>query len=541
MLETPSTRTLHPEYPSAAFVDPTHVLVADGRGSLFSFEFRENNQASLLHTWELVDRSTSPPIQSVPFQIHTVGQASEGSVVAVLSSRFYGETSSLPLDGEKSSRKIVLFDVWGARINLFASPDEMNPGELEISWRRRGENVPIFTKYHSASKSHLLVGSSPYHEVGIPAAPSYEPSPDELAPIPRAGETLDQDASQLSKPPPYSWMQTSDEVTVAFPLPSSTEKSQIRVLFTSKAFSLHVQGISAFSSGSVPIPVPHYSQRALWDGIQPSTSFWTWDKEGEHAYGLLTLHLDKQHEGTRWTHVLAEDLSSASSNDVEVPETLDPSELYMIRENLEKYTAALQSGEDMSGLGLGRGAPSLAQGEMDEEVDASVGQFSVLTWVSEDGSTPSWALKLDSSLTLLSTDLPGPFPFTSFVIKNGLDGTVFTLDDPGTDGDPPTWIHTSTFSALSFVLASKRDTRFTYHVAGSTVLAFESGARGLGANVYIYRGGDPKQMWAKQSIVQVTDGSGGALLGVGALPTSSGSLNIVCLCEGEIVVIHEVV
>jgi len=170
-----------------------------------------------------------------------------------------------------------------------------------------------------------------------------------------------------------------------------------------------------------------------------------------------------------------------------------------------------------------------------------VGQFSVVTWVSEDGSTPSWASKSDLSLTLLSTDLPGPSPSTSFVVKNGLDGTLFTLDDPDAAGGSPTWTHVSTFSALSFVLASKRDTRFTFHVADSAVLAFESGARGLGANVYIYRGGDSKQAWAKQSILQVTDGSGGALLGVGALLTSSGSLNIVCLCEGEIVVIHGVV
>ena len=74
--------------------------------------------------------------------------------------------------------------------------------------------------------------------------------------------------------------------------------------------------------------------------------------------------------------------------DVEVPETLDPSELANIRESLEKYTSALVTGEDASGLGLGTGVPSLAENELDESVDApgAVGREFYVTWVSEGGS-----------------------------------------------------------------------------------------------------------------------------------------------------------
>jgi len=59
---------------------------------------------------------------------------------------------------------------------------------------------------------------------------------------------------------------------------------------------------------------------------------------------------------------------------------IDTSEMYKIREALEKYTAALSSGEDPSGLAFGSRMPSFAQGEMDESVDEDVGRHVVHMW-----------------------------------------------------------------------------------------------------------------------------------------------------------------
>ena len=269
----------------------------------------------------------------------------------------------------------------------------------------------------------------------------------------------------------------------------------------------------------------------LWAGIQASDALWTFDRSAEHAYGLLTLHIDKTHAGTRWPQLFEADDG--------VSETLDPTELYNIREALEKYTTAAQSGEDASGLGLGSGMPSLAEGEIDDEVDFDTGDVVCLTWVALDGSVPAWAAKEDSPFNVLSTPLQGTRRTEHsplLVVKNGLDGLVYTLD---ATADAPAWTHTSTFCVLSFVLASKRDTRFVHHVGGRAVLAFESGARGLGCNVYVYkataRAGDKT---AKQCILKVNDGAGGPLLGVGITHTQDGREVILCLCEGALTVMH---
>ncbi|KAG9315769.1 hypothetical protein JVU11DRAFT_3418 [Chiua virens] len=347
---TPQIDLVHSEYPSAAFLDKDVVFIGDGRGCLYVLDIPVAGPATLLANFELVDPDSAVPRTCIPFRVHNIIKTSDTTAVALLSSRHYGTVPSDP--STQHPMKYHEFDVWAARFTLpFEMPLESLA--LDIVWRRRGEDVPMWMTYHLARNVYFLLGSSSYRNVSDPHPPHHEPSPDEYAPIPRAEEVLDAEGPpQPTKPFPYSWTQTSDVVTVAFPLPSTVPTSQI-------------------GKGS---PVPRYSAKRLWDNIRPSTSFWTWDREGDHAFGLLTVHLDKQQEGLKWSHVFAASgTSSADADDVDVPETLDPSELYAVREALEKYTAALREGDDPSGLGLGRGLPTLAQGEMDDEVD-SVGR-----------------------------------------------------------------------------------------------------------------------------------------------------------------------
>lgn len=529
-ISAPAAVQVHREYPSAVFLDAKTAFVADGQGALYILGLPAEGVATILGCFELsADTQTFHPAPT-PFRIHSVAKISDSAAIALLSSRFYGDPEAARAQSIASHESE--FDVWAAKFSL---PFPIQNGDLapiDILWRRRGQDVPIFTEYDNSRKCYLLAGSSVYRELSQPTPPSYEPSPDEMAPIPRQDEKLDVETPP--RPPLYSWTQTSDSVTVAFPLPATTPTSSIKVTFSQKTLTVHVQSTPHVEGA----PLPRYSAQQLWDGIQTSTSFWTWDREGEHSFGLLTLHLDKQREDTRWMHVFAS--AGTPGGEEEVSETLDPSELYLIRESLEKYTAALQSGEDMSGLGLGRGVPALAQGEMDEEVDSSVGRVAFLTWVGEDGGIPVWSSGFgDSACNVLSIDLPGSGPGASMIVKNGIDGTLFSLDEAQTVGSLPTWTHSATFSALAFVLASKRDTRFTYHVSSKAALAFENGSRDRGGNVYIYRGGRPGQIWAKQSVLKVGDGSAGSLLGVGTFKTAQGH-TIVCLCENELVVMYNI-
>lgn len=471
--------------------------------------------------------------------MHNVFRISPITAVAILSSRNY-EGAGHSEAANRAKAKEVDFDIWAVKFDLLSIRSKGDVRDMDVLWRRRGQDVPIYTTYDECLKSYLLIGGSLYRGVNAPSPLSYQPSSDELAPIPRFNENLDGKGSEPAKPPLYSWTQTHDSVTIAFPLPSSTPKSKIAVTFSPRTLTVHIQ-----IENQTPLPLPRYSGKHLWDGISPSSSFWTWDREAEHSFGMLTLHLDKQHEGTKWMQVFASagisPASESSPEDEEVPETLDPSELWHIRESLEKYTAALRNGEDASGLGLGRGVPSLAGGEMDDEVDASVGRHAYLTWVDGSGLAPAWSGGArEVPFQLLSTPLPGyDDANVSLIVKHDLDGPVFSLDSGTIRPGSPTWTHTSTFSALAFVLASKQDTRFTYHTGSNAVLAFESGLKDRGGNVYIYRSAPTTERWAKQAILKAGDGPGGSLLGVGAVKYGEGKTVILCLTEGELVLIRD--
>ena len=528
------------EYPSSAFINQNTLLVADGQGTLYSLLLSsDKTSAKLSGSYELRPESTSQPL---PFRIHVTRLTSPDSATLLLSSLSY----TVKPQEDTKKRSPIEFDLWGVEVPL--TPVEIDAIQtLRCLWHRTGREVPVYSTFYDSPPSFHIFGGSLYTSSDKATVQSYTPTPDEIAPIPRAGENLD--AEPLPKPPPYSWTQTSDSVTVAFPLPSATRKSAIKVTFAQKTLSFFVSDASTESSSS-PVPLPRYIAKAFWDGIQPSTSLWTWDKAGEKTFGILTLHLDKQHEGTRWSQVFAPYQTPSGEPEPEVAETLDPSELYNIREALEKYTSSLS--EDGSGLGLGQGVPSLGKGEIDEELDSSVGREVLLTRIpvsTTQVQNGSGSKGRSPSVTLLSTPLPGstePDDPPSIITKSDIDGLLYALHPPQTpDGeDDSSWSHTSTFPALSFVLASKQDVRFTHHISDRLVLAFESGSRGLGFNIYLYQATPTRSaQWAKQSVIRVGDAATGPLLGVGALTLDlEGTKKVVmlCLCENEAIVVQDI-
>lgn len=527
----------HLEYPSAVFLNPATLFVSDGQGTLYALSVEKGGPGKILNSFELkIPEQYKSAYSSVPFRLHSAALSSDHVALVVLSSKHYSSSAEADDAEKRKQPKKSQYDVWAVTVDLEQMSQDQ-PINLDIAWHRRGEDVPLQVAYVETKGAFMLVGNSFYRSIVAPPVQSYEPSTDEIAPIPRAGEKLDDTNGQNTpqgppKPPPYSWTQTEDSVTVAFPLPSATPKDAIKVTFSPTTLSLYILDDEEVLSKISPVPLPRYMLTKFWDGIRTTTSFWTFDRAAESAYGLLTLHLDKQHDGTRWVQVF--EGAGTAGGEPEVPETLDPSELSRIRESLEKYTAALQSGEDASGLGLGRGMPSLAQGEVDDEVDRDIGDMSQLTWVAADGTEPAWARAAgaDEPFTLLSTPLPGDAASRlSLVVKHGMDGCLFAYD-----GD---WKHTATFNVLSFVLASKRDTRFVHHLSSKAVLAFESGSRDLGGNIYIYRRTEKRgDKFAKQAVLKAGDGSGGPLLGVGVVVTPDGREKILCLCERELVIIH---
>jgi hypothetical protein len=537
--QTPVSDSSPREYPSSVFLDAQTLICADGYGTLHVLMLSSTRDtARHLGVYELPSTLNTASSSPLPFRLH-VALSADSQAIVVLSFKHLKEAPP----GASSGRKAppVEFDVVTVRVPLQAADNSNVTSPLDILWHRRGANVPLYTTYDRHRSAVILVGGSPYQHIEQPAVERPEPSPDEFASIPRASAD---DAGPVptstspSKPPPYAWTQDSEEVTVALPYPSNTPKAHINVLFSTQTLTVLVQGSD---------DAPRYAAARLWGGIAPSSSFWTWDAHGTQAYGLLTLHIEKQHAGTRWPHLFDDSVSasaytSSSSGQTapppdQVPETLDPSELYAIRESLEKYTAALQDGGSVTGGAMR--SSSLTDGEMDEEVDAAVGTQTCITWVAvADGSDPAFAhVDWDVPFTVLSTPLPGISDAISLVVKHAIDGLSFALSDEDAANETPMWTHLSTFSALAFVLASKRDTRFTYHVPSKAVLAFESGGIEYGGNLYIYRGAKPKSNLAKQAILKLTGSTSGSLLGVGAIRKDEESV-ILCLCEKELLILR---
>ncbi|KAF9497678.1 hypothetical protein BDN71DRAFT_1467056 [Pleurotus eryngii] len=532
-VQSEDTQQYQSEYPSAAFLTSTIIFVSDGHGSLYILESLDGHSATLRGVYvlpTLSDESSAP----IPFKIHDATISLPSSVTVILSSRHHAPLTEAETATPAKARKVhVEFDIWAISFSFPFNdePDQVRP--MNVIWRRRGDDVPIYVIHEAERNAFMLLGSSVYRTIDQPPQPEYTPTPEEIAPIPQADESMDVEQPIPERPPPYSWTQTSDSVTVAFPLPASIPKSDINVSFSPRAITLQVKGGDLST-----LPLPSYTDKSVWDTIQPSSSYWTWDKEGERSYGILTLHLDKQQEDLKWQHVFAA-AAQPNETDIDVPETLDPSELWKVREALEKYTAALREGEDPSGLGLGKGMPSLAEGEIDEEVDSAVGRNVVVTWIADDGSTPSWFSDTrQAPVTILSTPLPGASEscIPSIVTKNNVDGAVFALSSSSRSE----WDHISTFSALAFVLASKQDTRFTYHIPWTAAFAFENGSSGRGGNLYIYRAAPLQETWAKQAVLKIGNGLAGSLLGVGALRVGDDTI-LACLTEGELVIVAGVV
>lgn len=477
------------EYPVAICAAPDIWVISDGGGQLFVVRTPQTaDQAELLAQHDyIVDNEPKP------CRMHAACMRNE-SILIIVSSRGQVEKAA-------SGRPSLTFHLATLRILIPDGPPmDTRSSPVEILWTKRSTDIPSYVS--SIADNWLICAGSTFEDVLDPIVVPMEDVP--MVTLP--------DTQPTGKPPPpYSWTQTNDSLTIAIPLPSTTPKSHIHVSIAPKYLSVLIK-----DAEDSPFPIPRYAMKELWDHIDKETSLWTWDKQGERTVGLLTLHLEKKNEGTKWPHVFAHDGTNPDSE--EVPETVDPSEMWKIREALEKYTSDLQGNGE-----FGTEMPSLAAGELDPSVDTEVGRrmtvsyFDVLT--GQEASPHSayeeiLAFPIPSTISTLSSETDA----RSMVIKRGIDGLLF--EGPVVPTVEP-WEHTTTFPALGFVLASKRDLRYAFHLGKAAIVALESGGKDVNPNMYIYYAakGAPN---ARQSVVRLgRDGSAGSLVGVALVDRKS--------------------
>jgi hypothetical protein len=215
----------------------------------------------------------------------------------------------------------------------------------------------------------------------------------------------------------------------------------------------------------------------------------------------------------------------------------------------------MKGGLGHSEEGLGSGIPTSLMGdEIDVEVDAESGRPFVVTWIEEAAKPgapqlicphPSVPYSLLSTAIPLASSAPADPTVT---IKHDVDGLLFA---PPASSDTYRWTHQSTFPALAFVLATKRDTRFVYHYSTRACLAFDAPAllpgpqmtrhNLSGGNLFAYFAppvSRARETKGTQMVVRVGGPGSGALMGVSAIELDGGETAVLALCENELVVLR---
>lgn len=574
-----------PEYPDAHPVAPREWLISDGRGRIYLLTIEKSPLA-----WSANLRPAAHVAEEghpIPFRCLAVRPAPTGGAMmlyATSSRTGQSQPDSAPeedltagtFEVRMPRRSRTTFYIQLAHLEN-AADGGASDLPLQSLWRATSDELPAFVHYDAALQRFVIGSGSPVkiaHEGAIvrETSPSLQGPPDDATSSQPQSDPVGTSPDRR-RPPPFSWTQDGDSVTVAFPIPSDTPTSSIRLTLSRQYVTLHVASAAAALAPAAALSpiVPRLSHKKLWDLIDPNTSVWTFDREAEgrnSTFGLLTLHLEKGHHGTRWADVFETvprggDTASSSrfqeldpEEDYEnVPETLDASELAAISEQMEQWAqSVLQTGPSalaQSAEGLGSGIPtSLTGDEIDVEVDGDTGKAFVVTWI-ENALTPTPQTVCPHEsvpYSLLSTSFPAPdnLDTSDITVQHDVDGLLFQAP---TTAAEYRWRHTSTFPALAFVLATKRDTRFVYHLDRRACFAFDSPALlpgpartrpfGGAGNLFVYV--SPDESKAKQGIqhvVRVGSPSSGGLLGVISTRLASGEPVIIALCEHEVVTLR---
>ncbi|KAI5478347.1 CS and HSP20-like domain protein [Pseudohyphozyma bogoriensis] len=561
---TVSSSSLPTEYPHVLPLTPTAYLVSPGTGILHLLTLTTTPlTATLAATFTL-----SSDFQ--PFRVHSADlSSSTGEILLFLSiaTKSSSKPATQKISGVGSAggsttvrdkiESTTAFEFIGASLGRLEefSRKKGEEKEMEERWRLKSSELPAYVRFDAASDKYFFGGASTLFDLDAPAPPPFNPDnpfpPPQFAssstsPIypPSASSSIAPLSANVPKPPPFSWSQDSDSLTVAIPVPSTTPTSSIRVTFSKEFLTLHIASAHSLlqNPSQPPTTTIHISHKKLWDKIDPYSSVWTFDREAEGrdtTYGILSLHLEKANPGTKWSDVFMETVSSpehpVSEQEKElenVRETVDPSELAGIVESLEKYTQGQGGGAEFGvqgggdGYGIGMGVPTSLKGdEMDVEVDGEVGRGWYVTEVRlRDGGKEGVEVVRPHPAfqhSLLSLPLPSAAGEETVVIKHDVDGLVFS---PPTSSTTTTgiWSHVDTFPALSFILATKTSASHIYHTpsyclafdAPSTSASLSSVEGGVGVgNLFVYYKPEKRAKNGKQRVVRMSPGAGG-LLGV---------------------------
>ncbi|KAI9202864.1 uncharacterized protein BJ171DRAFT_512400 [Polychytrium aggregatum] len=109
----------------------------------------------------------------------------------------------------------------------------------------------------------------------------------------------------------YTWSQSNDQVVIAFPVSRDLTSSMVKITFSDKALLCVIEGE----------PQPRVKGQ-LFRPIKRNDSIWQLEKSQKNGNQLLTIHLEKAHEGVTWPMVVTAGLYSELD--------MDPHSMYIL-------------------------------------------------------------------------------------------------------------------------------------------------------------------------------------------------------------------
>ncbi|PWZ01434.1 hypothetical protein BCV70DRAFT_198863 [Testicularia cyperi] len=287
-----------------------------------------------------------------------------------------GSPTSSRVQGTSSQ---TVFDIFSAELDLGKPDSQVGMSDaipLQVRWCCTGSEPLLYARLDGADAGgcrHILAAEASFHPRPL-TRPAATTQPEDALTRSSEQSQLQTHATSTAsshvvrggevtlerrRAPHYSWAQTPDTVTLVFRLPASIDKSQIRAHFTTRGVSLSLSdSVRGSLCGSAPkiielvsklnddghglkdededeevsvhaarlILSGRYVSRPTWAELNPEGSVWTWERvvpdrfNSGRVEGILTLHLEKKHEGTRWMQVFANRSGSKSKSRSQVAE-----------------------------------------------------------------------------------------------------------------------------------------------------------------------------------------------------------------------------
>ncbi|KAI9591554.1 hypothetical protein BDF19DRAFT_257697 [Syncephalis fuscata] len=502
-----STSSILPDqiehYPSVVYYGQW-IVVSNGKGQLFLLEWygQQDTPAQLIKKWTYLETTaaTTEPICGLPCTVLDMTQVPATKQIQLLiltMNKIDRNQQHLAEDQQKQVKKSFF-------INLISlDPCNNIPSAImdyQLEQQIESHDPPTYA-YFDKADTYIVGGRMPFTLV---SSKSEEAAITDLAsegPPPPPPQFI---SSSL---PSYSWTQTENdqELTIYIVLSRCVMTQQIQCEFTPTA--IHIDVLDGLD------PLLWMQHRTLYDRIRPTECLWTLE-----SGRLLTLHLQREGKSTgglsRWPHVFADDDG--------VLETLDPSALAEIRDQLEKLT----TNETASAI-RARQPPMTHVFSDPLEAEDEEGETVSFYRVSNQATTPAithcikptgqdWLglgarLPLDISISANLSNINVPSRLPAICLRQDIDGLVYELSGEHILHAQ----HAATFDAFGFVQASKRDRRFiVFSALAQYIVVVETRQR-----LFVYRRAPTRHSpHAIQYVVNLADDMSD-ILGVQAVDT----------------------